>query len=560
MKFKKIIRRILKVTGILFGMVLLMLFGLFIYLNSLLVSKPDFSSTYHSKVNSFKQLNDSTRTVGKNYLTKIREGFYQMYVEGAPFERGNAIGILTSDLHEFQEDAFVNQIRKMVPSEFYLKFLKYFVAFFNRNIEDHIPLEYCLEIYGESIHMSSKYDNIIGSPYMRILNYHAAHDIGHALQDKNFVAGCTSFAAWGPYTNDGNLLIGRNFDFYVGDEFAKNKIVAFFRPDEGIPFGMVTWPGMIGVVSGMNLEQLTVTINAAKSAYPTEAKTPISILARQILQYAHNLDEAVAIAKKFDLFVSESILISSGKENRAIIIEKSPEQMDVFYSNDSIIYCSNHFQSETFKSDSINNKFRSESSSGYRFERLKELIGEQKKLDPEHAALILRDPYGLKGVPIGWGNEDAINQLIAHHSVIFKPEKNEMWVSTSPYQLGKYVRFNLKEIFIESTSGRSEIHDISAADNLINIANVPYQKYKKLISFIQSNSGNRSVNSGIKDSINKMIYLNKDYYYSYEIAGDYFSSIDNKTQSIRYYKKALQHNIPLAKYRISIEQKLRKNF
>ena len=148
-----------------------------------------------------------------------------MYIEGEPFERGNAIGILTSDLHEYQEDAFINQIKKMIPGEFYLKFLKYFVAFFNRDIEEHIPKEYLEEIYGESLHMNSKYDNIIGSPYMRILNYHAAHDIGHALQDKNFVAGCTSFAAWGSYTEDGNLLVGRNFDFYVGDDFAKNKLV-----------------------------------------------------------------------------------------------------------------------------------------------------------------------------------------------------------------------------------------------------------------------------------------------------------------------------------------------
>ena len=108
------------------GVLILGLIALFIYLNSLLISKPDFAASYHSNVNSYLQLNDSTKTVGKNYLTKIQDGFYQMYVEGTPFERGNAIGILTSDLHEFQEDAFVNQIKKIVPSDFYLKFLKYF--------------------------------------------------------------------------------------------------------------------------------------------------------------------------------------------------------------------------------------------------------------------------------------------------------------------------------------------------------------------------------------------------------------------------------------------------
>lgn len=79
---------------------------------------------------------------------------------------------------------------------------------------------------------------------------------------------------------------------------AENKQVAFYVPEQGYRFASVGWPGMIGVLSGMNETGLTVTINAAKSAVPTGSATPISILTREILQYAATIDEAFAIAKK----------------------------------------------------------------------------------------------------------------------------------------------------------------------------------------------------------------------------------------------------------------------
>src|SRR6185295_8704023 len=124
------------------------------------------------------------------------------------------------------------------------------IGWFNRNLDKNVTGEYKEEIYGVSQSASDNYE-YIGSKYQRILNYHAAHDIGHTLQNMALV-GCTSFGTWDAKSQDSTMIIGRNFDFYVGDKFAEDKIVAFFRPSKGYAFMSVTWGGFIGVVSGMN--------------------------------------------------------------------------------------------------------------------------------------------------------------------------------------------------------------------------------------------------------------------------------------------------------------------
>lgn len=491
-------------------------------------------------------------TLGNNWLKKSQSGLWEMYIEGNGFERGVAIGKLTKELAEKQEIAFVKQLKELIPSEGYLTFLKYFVAYFNRKLPDYITDEYKEEIFGVSLYASDKFD-YLAPKYYRILNYHGAHDIGHALQDKNMTVGCTSFAAWNQYSEDNKLIVGRNFDFYSGDEFAENKIVCFCKPTTGHKFVYITWAGFTGVVSGMNDQGLTVTINAAKSDIPSSAATPISLVAKEILQYSKNIKEALKIAEKRTTFVSESILISSVNDKKSFIIEKTPSRTNLYSENRECLVCSNHYMSETFKNDVNNNKNILQSSSFYRKLRLEQLLEQNPKINYRKAAGILRNQLGLNNKNIGLTNEKGINQLIAHHSVIIKPEERLIWVSTQPFQLGKFICYDLNKVFDQAVALK-EKKEIYEADKTIPedtfLHSEQYKNYlffknmKNCLQFCTKSEFNLTVNPA---AIEQFISSNPESYYTYWIVADYYKKNGDLNKAVENYSIALTKEVATGK-------------
>lgn len=505
------------------------------------------------------QVDSNYYKLGKNWLRKNEAGLWEAYVSGAPFERGAILGNLAQELIVQQEVYFVRQIKELVHSEYFLYILRYLVGFFNRNLPAYIPIEYQKEIYGETAFYSNEF-TAIGSNYERALNYHAAHDIGHALSDYAIV-GCTAFAIWDSNTVNNQLLIGRNFDFYVGEDFAKDKMILFIEPDSGYSLASVTWGGFLGVVSGMNEKGLTVSLNAAKSGLPTVAKTPISIVARQILQYAKNIEEAWAIAQQYETFVSESILIGSAEDGYAAIIEKSVDKLALYQSFGSQLVCSNHYQSDSFAQDSDNRYNIKNSASNYRQIRTQALLNQYDSLDYQKAVAILRDTRGHHNKDIGLGNEKALNQLQGHHSVVFQPQKRLIWVSTAPYQLGSFLAYDLNTIFGKPQLPQKALYIDSltvAPDSLATSAvfanYIQFRKLKQQVLTWTNDHHPYTIEQDKKAA--QLAILNPNYYQAHALLGDYYKAKGQCQLAIPAYQTALRLEIATTEERVAIEKNL----
>lgn len=382
------------------------------------------------------------RTYGPNRLVRDN-GVWIMYLEGSPYEMGLAHGILAADLRHMQEVDLLESFEATVPLKPARWLIERGSMVMARNLDRTFPIEYLVELRGLT---DSTPDPLawLAPTYTRKLYYHAIHDIGQGFVDSPLLA-CTGFIAGPDATANGDWIMGRNFDFDGGPLFDREKIIAFRNPDEGLAFVSVTFAGMIGAVTGMNEDRLTVAIQAAGTDDSTRLATPMTILIRQILQDASSIDEAVAILDAQKGFVSEAVLLIDGDAGQAAIVEVSPARIAVLDVTD-MLGQANHFRSETFADDETNADRRAHSTTGHRQARMDELLAEHKGLiDMGRSVQILSDRRGEGGTYLPSGHRWALDADIATHSAVLNATTGEILVSKYPNQSGGFISLNLDD-------------------------------------------------------------------------------------------------------------------
>jgi hypothetical protein len=222
--------------------------------------------------------------------------------------------------------------------------------------------------------------------------------------------------------------------------------VILCEPDNGIPFVSLAWASMAGVVSGMNRAGISVTINGAPSSLPGETATPVALVARDVLQKAHNLDETLKIIRDARVFVSTLWLIGSRADGRFIVVEKTPQATNVREPEGDFIVSANHFQTDKLKDDSRNLRYLEEATSTPRYQRMTELLQTNHgSINAAIAADMLRDRKLPGGKFPGNGHRSTLNALIATHSTVMDLTAGIFWAASPPHQLGRLVAFDVND-------------------------------------------------------------------------------------------------------------------
>jgi isopenicillin-N N-acyltransferase like protein len=170
--------------------------------------------------------------------------------------------------------------------------------------------------------------------------------VGNTLLELRRI-GCSALIVEGAKSSTGRPLFGRNFDFPAFGLLDRYGVVTVTRPEGRHAFVSVGFPGLIGVLSGMNdaglcLGTLDVeeTVDGSRRFDPSGV--PLALVFRQILEECTTVAEAEVLLKRTHATTQANLAVCD-RENGAIF-EITPKQVGRRDPQESLLTCTNHFR------------------------------------------------------------------------------------------------------------------------------------------------------------------------------------------------------------------------
>lgn len=251
---------------------------------------------------------------------------------------------------------------------------------------------------------------------------------------------CSSFAAWGPLTKDGDTISGRNLDWHSLRALEGGQILLVQIPDASeaqIAWVSVTWPGFIGCLTGMNAEGVSVCMHDVHSDEPSMpiGFTPRGLSLRQVIESAHAETAAKDgrhILSKCLSRVGNNVVLSApylaGRSRPSIVFEYDGRMFDSSGVTVRAAKVAGEKKGDrAFQIATNHYRKRAEPEPCDRYARINEQLNQMskasKRLNVDGAWRLLAS-VAQEAAPGKRG-------LLTYHSVVFEPNARRMHVAIS---------------------------------------------------------------------------------------------------------------------------------
>jgi hypothetical protein len=365
----------------------------------------------------------------RNPQSQVRDGFLQIRVAGSPYDMGLQHGELLREEIRSLLDAVNHHVLYGQPgiAGWGLRRGCRTVA---RLMEPYIPRRHRLEMAGvaraadvdyRDILLVNCFDDVLAN--LRIL----AAMFGQL--------GCSGFAANADEALGGELICGRNLDYFVnsavGDEvwaatnYLKQHVMVVEHDPEGATrFVSIGWPGFVGVATAMSEAGMVASALVVATIRNRPLATPAPFIYRRIVEETSRIDNAIEIVQRSRRTQGHNLLLASAEDRAAAVVEYTPWRLAVRRPEHGWLATTNHFVDPAMAQRYA--QFEVLSSTD-RFARLGDLCSADSlgQGDPTTARQVLLDTETRSAD----ANEYCtVFNPCTIYSTLFAPESKRMWI------------------------------------------------------------------------------------------------------------------------------------
>jgi len=265
---------------------------------------------------------------------------------------------------------------------------------------------------------------------------------------------CTDFVVRGEATAQGEMVIGRNTDYPLNGFFDKFPTILYYQPTDGAQkYLSVTSAGLhnAGVI-GFNESGLFIGVHTIPTTEVSTSGNPVFLVGQEVMRYARNFDEAVAIFEKYKPAAGWTYTLASVYENRVASIELTNKRIAVRESPGAWHAQTNHYRTSELASANLELNASVTEDSSARLIRTEQLIRQQKgNFSVEEAVNVLSDKYDpINQEMKGFGNVIAVHTTLS--SAVLDPARGRLFMASGmgPVSLTPFIELPLIREFDES--------------------------------------------------------------------------------------------------------------
>lgn len=186
---------------------------------------------------------------------------------------------------------------------------------------------------------------------------------GNTLFDLKQMVLCSGIGVDRVRSATGGTLLGRNLDYPPVGDIGQYTLVQVIRQGKGyLNYASVGFPGLLGVLSGINEAGLALAIHEVVDIRPPKRKfnpagLPYALCYRMVLEQCKTIEEARNFLLSLQRSTTTNLLISD--RERTAVLEVSPDDVRIRPAEVGASCCANHFCLAENKADDQANPYQS---------------------------------------------------------------------------------------------------------------------------------------------------------------------------------------------------------